>query len=138
MKSFLRFFLCGQCNTIFFLIIFFFYFLVNICRNTFSPYSGTVCLSGLLIYIVRVVRAVVDSAMMPQVKLILRCCVNALLATFDFLNKLTINFVALTCEAYYTSARMTCELLKRNLLSVVFVEDRLHLFTCSNLHSCGE
>ena len=40
---------------------FFFYFLVNKYRNTFIPSSGTVCLSGLLIY-VGVVRAVADSA----------------------------------------------------------------------------
>ncbi|KAK6253844.1 hypothetical protein QUC31_015564 [Theobroma cacao] len=95
-------------------------------RNAFGPSSGTVCLSGLLICAVRLVRAAVDSAReedVPRiVKLVLRCCVNALLSAIDFLNKFTINFAAITGEAYCTSARMTYELLKRNLLSAVFVE----------------
>lgn len=95
-------------------------------RNAFGPSSGTVCLSGLLICVVRMVRAVVDNARQEDgsgmVNLILRCCVNALLTTFEFLNKFTINFAAITGEAYCTSARMTYELLRRNLLSAVFVE----------------
>ena len=100
-------------------------FIVNTCRNAFGPSSGTICLSGLLICVVRVVRAAVDSARQDapgMVNLILRCCVNALLSAVDFLNKFTINFVAITGESYCTSARMTYELLKRNLLSAVFVE----------------
>ena len=68
----------------------------------------------------------VDSASQEDatgvVNLILRCCVNALVVAFDFLNKFTINFAAITGEAYCSSARMTYELLKRNLLSAVFVE----------------
>lgn len=99
---------------------------VHTCRNAFGPSSGTVCLSGLLICVVRVVRAMVDSARQEgasgMVNLVLQCCVNALLAAFDFLNKFTINFAAITGEAYCTSARMAYELLKRNLLSAVFVE----------------
>ncbi|KAK8626727.1 hypothetical protein V6N13_134359 [Hibiscus sabdariffa] len=95
-------------------------------RNAFGPSSGTVCLSGLLICAVRMVRAAVDSARQEDVpgivNLVLRCCVNALLSAIDFLNKFTINFAAITGEAYCTSARMTYELLKRNLLSAVFVE----------------
>ncbi|XP_022763069.1 CTL-like protein DDB_G0288717 [Durio zibethinus] len=95
-------------------------------RNAFGPSSGTVCLSGLLICAVRVVRAAVDSARQEDVpgivNLVLRCCVNALLSAIDFLNKFTINFAAITGEAYCTSARMTYELLRRNLLSAVFVE----------------
>lgn len=95
-------------------------------RNAFGPSSGTICLSGLLICIVRIVRAAVDSARQEDVpgfvNLILRCCVNALLSAVDFLNKFTINFAAITGEAYCSSARMTYELLKRNLLSAVFVE----------------
>lgn len=71
-------------------------------------------------------RAAVDSAREEDVpgivNLVLRCCVNALLSAIDFLNKFTINFAAITGEAYCTSARMTYELLKRNLLSAVFVE----------------
>ncbi|KAF5752018.1 CTL-like protein [Tripterygium wilfordii] len=94
-------------------------------RNAFGPSFGTVCLSGLLICVVRVVRAAVDSAREEApgiVNHILRCCVNALLSAIDFLNKFTINFAAITGEAYCRSARMTYELLKRNLLSAVIVE----------------
>ncbi|KAK8625178.1 hypothetical protein V6N13_090054 [Hibiscus sabdariffa] len=95
-------------------------------RNAFGPSSGTVCLSGLLICVVRVVRAAVDSAREEDVpgivNLVLRCCVNALMSAIEFLNKFTINFAAVTGEAYCTSARMTYELLRRNLLSAVFVE----------------
>lgn len=57
-----------------------------------------------------------------MVKIVLQCCVNTLLSAFDFLNKFTINFAAITGESYCTSARMAYELLKRNLLSAVFVE----------------
>ena len=57
-----------------------------------------------------------------MVNLILQCCVNALVVAFDFLNKFTVNLAAITGEAYCSSARMTYELLKRNLLSAVFVE----------------
>lgn len=99
---------------------------VKTCRNAFGPSSGSICLSGLLICMVRIVRAAVDSARQEDVpgfvNLILRCCVNALLSAVDFLNKFTINFAAITGEAYCSSARMTYELLKRNLLSAVFVE----------------
>ncbi|PIN19170.1 Choline transporter-like protein [Handroanthus impetiginosus] len=95
-------------------------------RNAFGPSSGTICFSGLLICVVRVVRSVVDNARREDasgiVNLILRCCANALLSAFDFLNKFTINFTAITGEAYCSAARMTYELLKRNLLSTVFVE----------------
>ncbi|KAL2329070.1 hypothetical protein Fmac_022497 [Flemingia macrophylla] len=95
-------------------------------RNAFGPSSGTICLSGSLILVVRMVRCVVDSARQEDapgiVNLVLRCCVNALLTTVDFLNKFTINFAAITGEAYCSSAKMTYELLRRNLLSAVFVE----------------
>lgn len=96
------------------------------CRNAFGPSSGTICLSGLLICVVRLVRAMVDNVRQEEargiVNLIMRCCVNALMSAFDFLNKFTINFAAITGEAYCSSARMTYELLKRNLLSAAFVE----------------
>eukprot|EP00257_Ricinus_communis_P023619 XP_015583652.1 CTL-like protein DDB_G0288717 [Ricinus communis] len=95
-------------------------------RNAFGSSSGTVCISGLLICVVRIVRAAVDSARQEDtpgmVTLVLRCCVNALMSAVDFLNKFTVNFAAITGEAYCTSAKMTYELLKRNLLSAVFVE----------------
>uniref|UniRef100_A0A2P2K508 Choline transporter-like protein n=1 Tax=Rhizophora mucronata TaxID=61149 RepID=A0A2P2K508_RHIMU len=95
-------------------------------RHAFGPSSGTICLSGLLICAVRVVRSAVDSTRQEDIPgmvyLVLRCCVNALLSAVDFLNKFTINFAAITGEAYCTSARMTYELLRRNLLSAVFVE----------------
>ncbi|XP_004231027.1 uncharacterized protein [Solanum lycopersicum] len=94
-------------------------------RNAFGPSSGTVCFSGLLIAVVRVVRSIVDNANQEDsgiVNLILRFCANTLLSAVEFVNKFTINFAAITGEAYCTSAKMTYELLKRNLLSPVFVE----------------
>lgn len=95
-------------------------------RNAFGPSAGTICFSGLIICVVRLVRAAVDSARQENatgiVNVVLRCCVNVFVAAVDFLNKFTINFAAITGEAYCTSARMTYELLKRNLLSAVFVE----------------
>ncbi|KAL8060206.1 hypothetical protein ABFX02_02G009400 [Erythranthe guttata] len=95
-------------------------------RNAFGPSSGTICFSGLLIFIVRVIRSVVDNARQEDasgiVNLVMRCCASVVLTTVDFLNKFTINFAAITGEAYCSAARMTYELLKRNLLSAVFVE----------------
>ncbi|CAI9275725.1 unnamed protein product [Lactuca saligna] len=95
-------------------------------RNAFGPSFGTICFSGLLIGIVRIVRAAVDTAAnedaSDMVNLILRCFVNALLSAFEFLNKFTINFSAITGEAYCSSARLTYELLRRNLLSAVIVQ----------------
>lgn len=99
---------------------------IYLFRNAFGQSFGTICLSGLLICIVRVVRAIVDNAREENtqgiVNLVLRCCANALLGAIDYLNKFTINFAAITGEAYCTSARMTYDLLRRNLLSAVFVE----------------
>lgn len=95
-------------------------------RNAFGPSFGTVCVSGLLLCAVRVIRAVVDSARQENgsgmVNFVLRCCVSSLLTAVEFLNKFTVNFAAITGEAYCPSAKMTYELLKRNLLSPVFVE----------------
>ncbi|XP_020875587.1 uncharacterized protein LOC9306535 [Arabidopsis lyrata subsp. lyrata] len=54
--------------------------------------------------------------------MVLLCCANALLGALDNLNKFTIEFAAITGEAYCTSAKMTYELLRRNLLSAEFVE----------------
>lgn len=95
------------------------------CRNAFGPSSGTVCFSGLISFFVRLVRSAVDNAKQDLpgiVNVVLRCCVNTFMAAFDFLNEFTINLVAITGEAYCTSAKMTYELLSRNLLSAVFVE----------------
>ncbi|XP_068640510.1 uncharacterized protein [Aristolochia californica] len=96
-------------------------------RNAFGPSFGTICFSGLIMGAVRFVRAVVDSATREDaaqgvVNLIIRVCAGFLLSAIDFLNKFTINFAAITGEAYCSSAKMTYELLKRNLLSAVFVE----------------
>lgn len=76
---------------------------------------------------VRFVRAVVDSANQENeargfVNLVLKCCANFLFLAFDFVNKFTINFAAITGEAYCSAARTSYDLLKRNLLSAVFVE----------------
>ncbi|KAK4761204.1 hypothetical protein SAY87_006097 [Trapa incisa] len=95
-------------------------------RNALCPSSGTISLSGLLIGVVRLVRTAVDTAAREDapgiVNLALQCCVNSLLSSIEFLKKFTVNLAAITGEAYCTSARMSYELLKRNLLSAVFVE----------------
>ncbi|WOL09698.1 protein PNS1 [Canna indica] len=96
-------------------------------RNAFGPSFGTVCFSGMVMGAIRFVRAIVDSAKQDQeaqgfVNLIFRCCANFLLAAFDFVNKFTIIFAAITGEGYCSAAKMTYELLRRNLLSAVFVE----------------
>ncbi|XP_038974585.1 CTL-like protein DDB_G0274487 [Phoenix dactylifera] len=96
-------------------------------RNAFGPSFGTVCFSGMVMGAIRVVRAVVDSAKQEDVapgfvNLVLKCCANFLLSAFDFVNKFTINFAAIMGEGYCSSSKMTYELLKRNLLSAVFVE----------------
>lgn len=77
--------------------------------------------------VVRVVRAIVDSGKQDEgargfINLILKCCANFVLAAIDFVNKFTIIFAAITGEGYCSAAAMTYELLRRNLLSAVFVE----------------
>lgn len=99
----------------------------NSLRNAFGPSFGTVCFSGMVLGAVRVVRAIVDTAKREDnasgfVNILLRCCANSLFATFDFVNKFTINFAAITGESYCSAAKMTYELLRRNLLSAAFVE----------------
>ncbi|XP_020592016.1 choline transporter-like protein 2 [Phalaenopsis equestris] len=96
-------------------------------RNAFGPSFGTVCFSGMVLGAVRFVRAVVDSAGREDlsggfIKILLRCCANFLFAAFDFVNKFTINFAAITGESYCSAAKMAYELLRRNLLSAAFVE----------------
>ncbi|PKA56502.1 hypothetical protein AXF42_Ash015275 [Apostasia shenzhenica] len=96
-------------------------------RNAFGPSFGTVCFSGIMICAIRIVRAVIDSAKRDDrvagfVNILLRCCANFLLSAFDFVNKFTINFAAITGESYCSAAKMSYELLRRNLLSAVFVE----------------
>uniref|UniRef100_A0A0D6QSQ4 Choline transporter-like protein n=1 Tax=Araucaria cunninghamii TaxID=56994 RepID=A0A0D6QSQ4_ARACU len=94
-------------------------------RNAFGPSFGTVCFSGLIFGVVRIVRAAIDSARRGQegiVFVILRCCVRFVLFAVEFVNKFTINFAAITGESYCSSARMSYELLRRNLLSAAVVE----------------
>lgn len=75
-------------------------------------------------FIVRIVRSIVDRQHGSSgiVNLIIKWFANFVLSTIDFVNKFTINFAAITGEAYCNSAKMTYELLKRNLLSAIFVE----------------
>ncbi|XP_010920154.1 uncharacterized protein [Elaeis guineensis] len=95
-------------------------------RNAFGPSFGTVCFSGMVMGAIRIIRAIVDSAKQDGaqgfVNLVLKCCAKFLLSAFDFVNKFTVNFAAITGEGYCSAAKMTYELLKRNLLSAVFVE----------------
>lgn len=96
-------------------------------RNAFGPSFGTVCFSGLVLSFVRMIRAAVDSSQNEAAQqgcfvVILRCCVKFVLFAIEFLNKFAINFAAITGENYCTSARLSYDLLKRNLLSPIFVE----------------
>lgn len=98
----------------------------NSIRNAFGPSFGTISFSGLVFGVVRFVRSAVDNARREGhegiLYVILRCCVDCALSTIDFLNQFTINFAAITGESYCSSAKMSYELLKRNLLSAVVVE----------------
>lgn len=99
----------------------------NSFRNAFGPSFGTICFSGMVLGAVHVVRIIVDTARREDiasgfVKILLRCCAEYFLTAFDFVNKFTINFAAITGENYCTAAKMTYELLRRNLLSAAFVE----------------
>lgn len=96
-------------------------------KNAFGPSFGTVTFSGLVLSFVRMIRAALDSSRNAQgqrgcFNALLRCCVNFTLVAIEFLNKFTINFAAISGESYCNSARMSYDLLKRNLLSPVFVE----------------
>ncbi|KAH7653287.1 Choline transporter-like protein [Dioscorea alata] len=96
-------------------------------RNAFGPSFGTVCFSGMIMGAVRIIRVIVDSAKREGiapgiVNFITQCCAKVLLSACDFVNKFTVIFTAITGEGYCSSAKMTYELLKRNLLSAVFVE----------------
>lgn len=95
-------------------------------KNAFGPSFGTVTFSGLVLSFVRIIRAGIDSAQNVGQQgcftAVLRCCFNFALVSIEFLNKFTINFAAITGESYCNSARMSYDLLKRNLLSPVFVE----------------
>ncbi|CAN6481308.1 unnamed protein product [Victoria cruziana] len=93
--------------------------------NAFGPSFGTLCFSGLLVCVVRIVRNVVDSVRREDatgIDLLLHRCVKFLFSAIDFLNKFTIHFVAITGESYCSASKMTYQLLRRNLLSVSLVE----------------
>ncbi|MCO5604429.1 hypothetical protein L7F22_058595 [Adiantum nelumboides] len=96
-------------------------------KNAFGPSFGTVTFSGLVVAFVRMIRAAVDTSQNAQGApgcfiAMLRCCVNFVLVYIEFLNKFTINFAAITGESYCNSAKLSYDLLKRNLLSPAFVE----------------
>eukprot|EP00252_Welwitschia_mirabilis_P001980 TRINITY_DN11937_c0_g2_i2.p1 TRINITY_DN11937_c0_g2~~TRINITY_DN11937_c0_g2_i2.p1 ORF type:complete len:502 (+),score=29.32 TRINITY_DN11937_c0_g2_i2:285-1790(+) len=98
----------------------------NSVRNAFGPSFGTVCFSGIVFGLVRLVRTVVDNARDEAQEgflySCLRCCADFVFASIEFLNKFTVNFAAITGQGYCSSAKMSYELLKRNLLSTVVVE----------------
>ena len=77
--------------------------------------------------VIRVIRAIYDTGKQDDrphgiINMMLKCCADFLLSGVHFVNKFTINFAAITGEGYCSSAKMAYELLKRNLLSAVFVE----------------
>ncbi|XP_002988927.2 CTL-like protein DDB_G0288717 [Selaginella moellendorffii] len=95
--------------------------------QAFSSSFGTICFSGLLFAFVRLIRNAVDTAKDSQegeglAMSFLRCCYEWLLQAIEFVTKFTVDFAAITGEGFCSSAARTYELLKRNLLSTVFVE----------------
>ncbi|KAH7429429.1 hypothetical protein KP509_09G047300 [Ceratopteris richardii] len=96
-------------------------------KNAFGPSFGTVTFSGLVVSFIRMVRSAIDTSARPEggrgfFHSMLECCVMLTLRSFEFINKFTINFAAISGESYCNSARLAYELLKRNLLSPVLVE----------------
>jgi hypothetical protein len=69
-----------------------------------------------------------DRAQGGALSIFVRACLQWVLEAVEFFTRFTSNFAAITGESFYTSAVMTYNLLKRNLLSTVLVEvisDRL-------------
>ncbi|KAG0602861.1 hypothetical protein M758_10G047100 [Ceratodon purpureus] len=99
----------------------------------FGPSFGTACLSGLVVAILRVIRGALNKADNDRAQggafaVFVRACLQWVLEAVEFFTRFTSNFAAITGESFYTSAVMTYNLLKRNLLSTVLVEvisDRL-------------
>lgn len=96
-------------------------------QNAFGPSFGTCCFSALIVSFVRIIGAAVDISQRTQNQrgcsfVIGCCCLKFILFAIEFLNKFTINFAAITGESYCVSARMSYGILKRNLLSPIFVD----------------
>ena len=77
--------------------------------------------------VVRLIRGILDTPNQDDrphgiIWVLLKCSAHFLLSAVDFINKFTIKIAAMTGEDYCSSAKMAFALLKRNLLSVVFVE----------------
>ncbi|CAM6082743.1 unnamed protein product [Calypogeia fissa] len=95
--------------------------------NSFGPSFGTVCLSGLVVAFIQLIRSAIESSRSGRgevgfAALIVRACLMCLLSVVEFLTKFTTNFAAITGESFCGSAHMTYDLLRRNLLSTVVVE----------------
>lgn len=93
----------------------------------FGPSFGTACLAGLVVAFVRVVRGALNKAdnergQESALAVFVRACLQWILEAVEFFTRFTSNFAAITGESFYSSAVMTYNLLKRNLLSTVLVE----------------
>ncbi|KAH7285156.1 hypothetical protein KP509_33G015700 [Ceratopteris richardii] len=95
-------------------------------KNVFGPSFGTVTFSGLIVSFVSMIRALLDSTSVDDQQgffaTMLQRFVRFTLVSIEFLNRFTISFAAITGESYCHSARLSYELLKRNLLSPVLLE----------------
>jgi hypothetical protein len=95
--------------------------------HALGPSFGTMCLAGLVVAFVRLVRSLMNKANAEQgqpgaLTIFLQACLESILQAVEFLTKFTTNFAAITGESFCASAIMTWNLLKRNLLSTVLVE----------------
>jgi len=102
-----------------------FFFLFG--RHALGPSFGTMCLAGLVVAFVRLVRSLMNKANTEQgqpgaLTIFLQACLESILQAVEFLTKFTTNFAAITGDSFCASAIMTWNLLKRNLLSTVLVE----------------
>ncbi|CAK9869638.1 unnamed protein product [Sphagnum jensenii] len=95
--------------------------------HALGPSFGTMCLAGLVVAFVRLVRSLMNKANAEQgqpgaLTIFLQACLESILQAVEFLTKFTTNFAAITGDSFCASAIMTWNLLKRNLLSTVLVE----------------
>jgi hypothetical protein len=95
--------------------------------HALGPSFGTMCLAGLVVAFVRLVRSLINKPNAEQgqpgaLTIFLQACLESILQAVEFLTKFTTNFAAITGESFCASAIMTWNLLKRNLLSTVLVE----------------
>ncbi|BBM96897.1 hypothetical protein MPTK1_1g01410 [Marchantia polymorpha subsp. ruderalis] len=96
-------------------------------RIAFGPSFGTVCFSGLIVALVRMIRSMIDNSRSQNssegcMAAFFRACSQCLLSAVEYLTKFTTNYAAITGAGFCASALMTYDLLRRNFLSTIVVE----------------